>query len=150
MAGGGLGIKRAFPLRGSSRRAFKSMLTTKDILERLKRLREEKDLRQEHMARYLGIDRTTYVRKERGSIPITTDEWIKLAEAMEKDPSYFFRCSMSADKDPSIEDREALLLKLYRALTPEERDDFVCGIHLMLKGIRRKTVRETVERLRRI
>jgi len=124
------------------------MLTTKEILGRLKRLRTEMDLRQEHMARCLGVDRTTYVRKERGSIPITTEEWIKLAEVTAKDPSFFFMHPGSVE-DPG-EDREALLVKLYRALTAEERDELLCGIHLMLKGIRRKTVRNTLERLRSI
>jgi len=121
------------------------MLTTKEILARLKRLRTEMDLRQEHMARCLGVDRTTYVRKERGSIPITTEEWVKLAEATRKDPSFFFRCAAADEPD---EGAEALLVKLYRALTAEERDELLCGIHLMLKGIRRKTVRSTLERLR--
>ncbi len=125
------------------------MLTTKEILARLRKLRAEMDLRQEHMARRLGIDRTTYVRKESGSIPITTEEWIKLAQAVEKDPSYFFRCQMAVEEE-AADDREALLVKLYRALTPEERDDFICGVHLMLKGIRRKTVRDAIERLRRM
>jgi len=124
------------------------MLTTKEILGRLKRLRTEMDLRQEHMARCLGIDRTTYVRKERGSIPITTDEWVKLAEATRKEPSFFFKHAVPAED--SGDDREALLVKLYRSLTTEERDDLVCGMHLMLKGIRRKTVRDTLERLRSI
>ena len=124
------------------------MLTTKEILGRLKRLRTEMDLRQEHMARCLGVDRTTYVRKERGSIPITTEEWIKLAEVTEKDPSFFFKHQGSVED--SAEGREALLVKLYRALTAEERDELLCGVHLMLKGIRRKTVRNTLERLRSI
>ena len=124
------------------------MLTTKEILGRLKRLRTEMDLRQEHMARCLGVDRTTYVRKERGSIPITTEEWIKLAEVTAKDPSFFFKRPGSVED--SAEDRESLLVKLYRALTAEERDELLCGIHLMLKGIRRKTVRNTLERLRSI
>lgn len=122
------------------------MLTTKEILARLKRLRTDMGLRQEHMARCLGIDRTTYVRKECGSIPITTEEWIKLAEATEKDPSFFFMCK-GEERGPA-EDGGALLSRLYRALTPEERDELVCGIHLMLKGLRRKAVREALERLR--
>ncbi|MFQ5736103.1 MAG: helix-turn-helix domain-containing protein [Thermodesulfobacteriota bacterium] len=126
------------------------MLTKKEILARLRRLRMDMELRQEFMARSLGIDRTTYVRKESGGIPITTEEWLKLAEVMEKDPSYFFRCQMSVEEGLPVEDREALLVRLYRTLTPEERDEFICGIHLMLKGIRRRAVRETVERLRRV
>lgn len=124
------------------------ILTTKEILERLKQLREEQALRQEALARYLGIDRTTYVRKERGDIPITTDEWLKISRAMDKDPSYFFsfRGNIIENSTPCPED---LLLKLYRSLKKKEQDDFVCGVHLMLKHIRRKTVRDTLECLRK-
>lgn len=68
-------------------------VTTLDILDRLKALRKELALRQESLAARLGVDRSTYVRKERGAIPITTDEWLKLAKALDREPSYFFVCS---------------------------------------------------------
>jgi len=107
-------------------------------------------LGQEYMAKCLGVDRTTYVRKERGSIPITTEEWIKLAEATEKDPSYFFQCADPPAEEEGDESAEVLLVKLYRALTEQERDEMICAMHLMLKGIRRHAVRSTLARLRSV
>ncbi len=123
------------------------MLTTKEILNRLKVLREEKDLRQEYVARRLGVDRTTYVRKENGAIPITTEEWLKLGDAMEKDPSYFFTPQRPYLETPEAA-RERLLVKLYRSLTPAQKEDFICGVHIMLKGIKKKAVRDTLKELR--
>lgn len=129
------------------------MFNSKDILERLKTLRVSKDLRQDYLASRLGIDRTTYVRKERGIIPITTDEWLKLADAMEEEPAYFFTVKATkalVDRGDPRERREAVLVRLFRALNREEREDLVCCLHLMLKGIRRKMVQDALERLRKI
>ena len=65
-------------------------IIAREVLERLRALREELALNQDYLAKRVGVDRTTYVRKERGVIPITTEEWIKLAAAMDREPSYFF------------------------------------------------------------
>jgi transcriptional regulator with XRE-family HTH domain len=118
------------------------MLDTKEILRRLRVLREEKCLRQEYLARRLGIDRTTYARKEKGSIPLTTEEWLKLARAMDEEMEYFFTSSVS-----DIEARERLLLKLYRSLSLSEQRDLLATMHLILKGIGRKRVQDTLNRL---
>ncbi len=117
------------------------MQNTKDILDRLRSLRVEKALRQDHVAKVLGVSRTTYVRKEQGAIPITTEEWVKLSKAMGKELAYFFSLSSTGD-------REVLLLKLYRALTPEEKSDFLSGIDLIFKRVRRKNIIQALEKLR--
>lgn len=124
------------------------MLRTRDILDRLKTARTRKALRQDYVARCLGIDRTTYVRKEMGVIPITTDEWLKLADALEEEPAYFFTISTARLNESAMDVREMLLVRLYRSLKTDEREELVCCLHLMLKGIRRKGVRETLDRLR--
>ncbi len=121
------------------------MSSTKEILLRLRVLRMEKRLRQSYLARRLGIDRTTYARKEKGTIPITTEEWLKIAGALDEEMDYFFISPDSADGG-----RERLLLKLYRSLSPEEQSDLVASIRLMLKGIRKKAVQDTLERLARL
>lgn len=130
------------------------MLNTKDILGRLKFLREEKAIRQGRIARRLGIDRTTYVRKERGAIPITTDEWVKLACAMKEDPSYFFSApsshGMGGLKEKQSNGKEKLLLKLYRSLDSTERDEFICTLSLVFKDARKKTVRQALDRLMKV
>ncbi|MEE9614223.1 MAG: helix-turn-helix domain-containing protein [Thermodesulfobacteriota bacterium] len=129
------------------------MISTEEILRRLRNLREERFLRQESLAGQLGIDRSTYARKEGGDIPITTGEWLKLAEIMGADISYFFgppppppppTTAAGGNVDGT---QGKLLLQLYNSLSPEERQDLVAGIHLLLKGIRKKKVREALERL---
>lgn len=62
----------------------------KNILERLHTLRKKCNLRQEDVATRLGIARTTYVRKEKGIIPINTEEWIKLSKIFNVDIVCFF------------------------------------------------------------
>lgn len=120
------------------------MLNTREILKRLKVLREEKHVGQEYLARRLGVDRSTFARKENGSIPITTDEWVKLARAMDEEMNYFFSSSSSSsDKDV----RERLLLKLYRSLSLTEQRDLLGTMRLILKGIRRRKVQDTLNRL---
>lgn len=122
------------------------MLSTKEILGRLRTVREEKLLKQEHLAKQLKIDRTTYIRKEKGHIPISTDEWLKLAGAMDMDASYFFG-SDSGGVESRMKKKELLLLKLYRSLHADERRDLLYSVRLMLKGIKRKKVQETLRML---
>lgn len=117
------------------------MQKTKDILDRLRSLRVEKELRQDYVANVLGVSRTTYVRKEQGSIPITTDEWVKLANALGKDLAYFFNLSPSGDK-------EELLVKFYRTLAPEEKSDFLSAIELIFKRVNRKNLTQALEKLK--
>lgn len=126
------------------------MLSKKEILDRLRMLREEKSMRQGHVARRLGIDRTTYVRKEQGAIPITTEEWLTLAQTMGLEPSYFFTCLAQPQNTPKTGEKERLLLKLYRSLSRDERSGLIRNIKAALKGVRRKTVQDTLERLKKI
>ena len=122
------------------------MPNTKEILIRLKALREEKELRQEQIATCLGIDRTTYVRKESGAIPITTEEWLKLGETMEMDPSYFFGISGPNEyKDGDMKER--LLLNLYKLLSPDDRDCMIAALRLLLKNVQSKGVQDALKQL---
>ncbi len=121
------------------------IFNTRVILGRLRALREEKELRQGYIARRLGIDRTTYLRKELGLIPITTKEWLMLAVAMNEDPCYFFRIPPEHADPARI--AELALIELYRSLSRKEKKEIISGIRLILKGIRRKLVREALERL---
>jgi len=114
------------------------MLSKKEILGRLRMLREEKSLLQEHVARSLGIDRTTYVRKEKGRIPITTEEWLKLAQAMQADPAYFFSIPKPVEKDCKAAFDEDDMLRLFRSLNREERSKFICGIREAIRNMRRE------------
>lgn len=115
------------------------MLQLKEILNHLKMLREERALLQEHVAVSLGIDRTTYLRKEKGLIPITTEEWLKLATTMDMEPAFFFCVSALAEKGSEHSSDEKALLKLYRSLTLEERKELICNIKEAVKDIRCRT-----------
>ena len=123
------------------------MLSTDDILRRLKELREEKQLNQEYIAGALGIDRTTYIRKEKGNIPITTDEWIRLARALEKEVTHFFNVNGSENHESEADKQERTVITLLRSLSIEEREDLLSGIRLLLKGIKRKKVVKTLDML---
>jgi transcriptional regulator with XRE-family HTH domain len=122
--------------------------SVKKILNRLKSLREELALRQDYIAGRVGVDRSTYVRKEGGSVPITTEEWIKIAGAMGADPSYFFSACDDKTPGPEPPPRERLLLRLYRSLRPAEQEDLVCAVYCKCRHIRRKAVQDTLKLLR--
>ncbi|VAV83115.1 hypothetical protein MNBD_DELTA01-172 [hydrothermal vent metagenome] len=124
--------------------------TIRTPLKRLRNIRTSKRFSHEDLARGLGVDRTTYIRKEQGSIPITTEEWIKLALTLDEEPAYFFSSNEEGRSMVNVEEAERILLKLYRSLTTEEQQDMANSLRLMLKGIKRKKVREAVELLTRI
>ena len=124
------------------------MLSTKNILKRLRTAREEKPLSQERLARRLNIDRTTYIRKEKGHIPITTEEWMKIAEAMDKEPSYFFDSGRERlRKGEAVEKPERLVLALWRTLNAEEKRDFTACLRLIFRGVRKKKVQGALSAL---
>lgn len=135
-----------------------------EILERLKVVREAKNFSQDDLARRLGIDRTTYVRKENGQIPVTTEEWLKISVIVEEDVEFFFKGNGGVQKSGNglenngrgeqiktrqyIEDeKETLLIRLYRNLTSSEKGDFLFALFLVLKRVRRRKVQETLKML---
>lgn len=71
----------------------------KEILKRLRMLREAKKFTQDIIARQLRCDRTTYVRKENGLVPITTVEWIKISEFLNVPVAYFFYDGKEANRN---------------------------------------------------
>ncbi len=122
------------------------MSSTKKILKRLRTTRESRGLRQDELAARLDVDRSTYARKETGAIPITTEEWLRIAKALDEEVGEFFRVDGWKSNDgPS--DEERALLKLYSTLTEEERGYLSASLRLVLKGINRKKVREALQRL---
>lgn len=50
------------------------------MYHRIRNLREDKDLTQEHLAKLLSISQTTYSRYEMGILDIPTQSLIKLAQ----------------------------------------------------------------------
>lgn len=124
------------------------MSDTTDILDRLRSLRRARALRQDFAAGVIGVDRTTYVRKEQGRIPITTEEWVRLASAMGVSPAYFFGDGKAVAEPERPVPGEIPLVRLFRALKNEEREEIASSLSLLLKGIRRRDVTEALGHLR--
>lgn len=61
------------------------------ILENLKSIRKSKEVKQSVIAHELGCDSASYSRKERGQIPITTEEWVKIAAILNEPVASFFK-----------------------------------------------------------
>ena len=121
-----------------------------EVLGRLKSFRVAKGLRQADMAEQIGVDRSTYVRKERGSIPISTEEWLILSDALGKEISHFFReQGVPAGKEQQTPE-ETLLWRLLKALRPEEKRYFFHAVSMMFKGVRRKEVASAIDGIRRL
>ncbi|MCJ7934920.1 MAG: helix-turn-helix domain-containing protein [Chryseobacterium sp.] len=53
------------------------------IQEKLRKLRKEKGISQESMAKMLFMDTSNYSRKERGEVKIHEDEWKKISEVLD-------------------------------------------------------------------
>ncbi len=125
------------------------MITTPEILERLKCVREAAELSQNEVASELRLNRTTYARKEKGDIPITTDEWLALSKILKKDLLFFFLNNLSVRSGvfPPPEREERTLLTLYRSLDAEEKRDLIHSIRLLLKRVNRKKVRQSLDSL---
>lgn len=54
-----------------------------ELLKQIRKIRKEKGFTQENVAKEIEVERSTYVRKEAGSIPITTKEFMKIAQFLE-------------------------------------------------------------------
>lgn len=102
---------------------------------------------QSELARCLGVNRSTYVRKEQGNIPITTEEWITLAGFMGVEAGYFF-ASDSAGEVLHEDGVAGTLASLYSSMQVMEQEDFLTLISIAFKGIKRKKVREAIAKLK--
>jgi len=64
-----------------------------DILCKIKHMRKAKYLTPADMAERLGVERTTYIRKESGDIPVTLKEFLLIADILNIPPEYFLNQS---------------------------------------------------------
>ena len=58
------------------------MKITTEVLERIKKRREELKISQDAIASDIGIERSTYTRKEKGIVPLTLEEFFKIVKAL--------------------------------------------------------------------
>lgn len=125
-------------------------INKQEVLVRLKSFRVAKGLRQADMAEEIGVDRSTYVRKERGSIPISTEEWLILSRALGREISHFFLEHGATAGRGCETQEEALLKRLIRALRPEEKMYLFHSISMIFKGVRRREVTSVLDGIRRL
>jgi transcriptional regulator with XRE-family HTH domain len=123
------------------------MIDTKEVLGRLRALRTARRLKQEDVAERLGIDRTTYLRKEGGYIPLATEEWLSLASILGVEPLEFFLTPDSRMDETTITEKEKLLVRVYRLLNHENKRDLLFSIRLVLKGVEDKDLKDSLDRL---
>lgn len=67
------------------------------ILEQIAAIRKKLKYTQADVARQLSIDRSTYVRKEKGDIPLTLKELILIIHFLKINPKELFK-SLSSKK----------------------------------------------------
>lgn len=58
-------------------------MKTSQILKQIKEIRRAKGIRQEYLAAQLGIDRTSYSKKELGKAPISLDELVMVMQLLD-------------------------------------------------------------------
>jgi len=61
-----------------------------NILNMIKQFRKAKLLTQSDVAQRLGVERSTYARKENGNIPFTLKEFLLIADILNISPVSFF------------------------------------------------------------
>lgn len=54
----------------------------REILRRLRVLRTGNKFSQKEMAQFIGCKEIEYAKKEKGELPISTEEWLKISEAL--------------------------------------------------------------------
>lgn len=91
------------------------------ILENLRIMRKAKGVKQSVLADALGCDSTNYSRKERGQIPITTEEWVKISTILNEPIASFFTQG------------HTLVSKTPEAYSPEERN-YISRLIGILRG----------------
>ena len=71
-----------------------------NITDKIRDLRVQKNLSQEYMASYLGIDTSSYHRMERGVTPISIQRLVLIAKAFEMSLKDFFAIVEGANPEP--------------------------------------------------
>ena len=117
--------------------------TSRDTLAHKEVCVKRKKLKQDEIAKHLGIDRTTYLRKEKGQIPLTAEEFLLIADFLElnllqvslQNPHLHYSTLMMTGT--RLKD-ENLLIRIYRLLNNDERRrDLLFSLRLILKGVER-------------
>ena len=93
-------------------------------MERLIGLRQKNGLTQREVAQFLGVDRTTYVKYERGDSETNFDTILKLADFFDTTTDYILgKTNNPKSLDEQLEGIEFALFGEVRDMTDEEKQD---------------------------
>lgn len=93
-------------------------------MERLIGLRQKNGLTQREVAQFLGVDRTTYVKYERGDSEPNFDTILKLADFFDTTTDYILgKTNNPKSLDEQLEGIEFALFGEVRDMTDEEKQD---------------------------
>ena len=100
-----------------------------EVLKKLSTMRKKKGLTKDALAEALGCASGEYAKKEKGAAPISTGEWIKIAESMNVPVCAFFsNVSMESAKDGNI------LLHGYNRLSTKGRTAIMALLNAFLRA----------------
>lgn len=115
-----------------------------DIGLRLRSLRESKGMTQEEVGKRIGVTKATVNRYETGEIDIKRTIAIKLADILDTTPSYIMGWDDEPGKidkksapgyiDKTQADPDALAIKMYKNLDPDDKAEIRGEMKQMLKS----------------
>ena len=92
----------------------------------LKQLREKKNVYQKDVAKYLGVDRTTYVKYENGDSTPNPDMLVKLSDYFNVSVDYILgKTNIPQPLNEKLEGVEFALYGEIHDLTEEEKQDIL-------------------------
>lgn len=105
------------------------MNTQEEVLKKLSTMRKKKGLSKEIMSQAIGCGTGEYAKKEKGTAPISTGEWIRIAESLNVPVCAFFsNVSMDSAKDSNI------LLHGYNRLSTKGRTAIMALLNAFLRA----------------
>lgn len=116
--------------------------------ERMKRRRKELGISADEIASYIGVDRTTYYRYERGAISkVSADVLQRIAQYLHTTPIWLMgmeNALTTSDRNTDssqihLTDDEAFLLSAYRKLDEGDRGEIRGEIKIMLRADKYKS-----------
>ena len=91
---------------------------------KIKELREQNDLSQTDLAKYLGVVRSTICQYEKGNRQPDIEQLIKLADYFNVTVDYLLEHNTSKTNTPNLSEKEKALLEAFNKL-PHETQDFI-------------------------
>ncbi|POY40357.1 hypothetical protein C3L50_06840 [Flavobacterium alvei] len=98
--------------------------------ETIKAIRDEKKLSQGYLAFELGLDQSQYSRREKGEIPFTPNEIVKISKLLESSVAYLFGEETTINQTVSIDEK---LIEQYE-LRIKEKEEIIALLKSQIKS----------------